>query len=236
MPTTQTDVDEHPIIFNDWSIRRILAGEKTQTRRVIDFSKFDPLGRMDMGADKFEFERLVDGRTAHFREPNGVAGVHCPFGAPGDVLWVREAFRLPAFNDGEETPKEQVERGMNCWYYEATDEYTHMPGTGDWGRKRPAIHMPRELCRLRLRVEDVRVERVQEISSQDVRCEGVDAGELRSIYSQRGWSTRATSDEELRFEQYVRAFEALWNDIHGDGAWERNDWVWVVTFSRMGSA
>jgi hypothetical protein len=76
--------------------------------------------------------------------------------------------------------------------------------------------MPRELCRLRLRVEDVRVEQVQEITGEDARKEGC--------------IPDTSSDGAARL-----SFVHKWNDIHGDGAWERNDWVWVVTFSFINS-
>mgnify|MGYP002760373053 FL=1 len=221
MPDTIGDVDEHPIIFNEWSIQRILAGEKTQTRRVIDFSKLDPLGQMDMSPGKFEFEGLKNGRSANFREPNGAAVVHCPYGQPGDVLWCREAFRLPNHVDGKQTPKEYVERGGWQAQYDADGSHTlngapdHAP-ENEWGRLRPAIHMPRELCRLCLRVEDVRVERVQEIEA----WEALDEGISPNVTKRHNKSPR-------------EAFQEKWNDIHGNGAWERNDWVWVVEFSRI---
>jgi hypothetical protein len=220
MPDTIDDVDEHPIIFNDWSIRRILAGEKTQARRVIDFSKFDPLGQMDMSPGKFEFEGLKNGRSANFREPNGAAVVHCPYGQPGDVLWVREAFRFIRSED-DSSPNEVVDRYPNgpyelpCTKYEAGGVLqAECQDVQEWGRNRPAIHMPRELCRIRLRVEDVRVERVQEISHKDAVAEGV-------------------KDETDCINGNPPArFAAKWEEIHGDGAWERNDWVWVIEFAR----
>jgi len=179
---------------------------------VIDFSKFDPLGQMDMSPGKFEFEGLKNGRSANFREPNGAAVVHCPYGQPGSRLWVREGFRLPAVYD-EISPSQYVASGPPYIVrFEADEEdYNAVPKDG-WGRKRQSIHMPRELCRLRLRVEDVRVRRVQEISREDALAEGADPPpELTPKW----------------------AFGEKWNEIHGDGAWERNDWVWVITFSRI---
>jgi len=223
MPDTVDDAQEHPIIFNDWSITRILAGEKTQTRRVIDFSKFDPLGQMDMSPGKFEFEALKNGRSANFREPNGGAVVHCPYGQSGDELWVREAFRLPE-EYKDRSPTEYLGGGSSSgwvWRFEA-DGAEYRGGefhkqkdrlTEWWGRLRPAIHMPRELCRLRLRVEGVRVERVQNISDTDAAAEGIPS---------------MAPQEASR----IPAFKRKWNDIHGDGAWERNDWVWVIEFAR----
>jgi hypothetical protein len=233
MPDTIDDVDEHPIIFNDWSIRRILAGEKTQARRVIDFSKFDPLGQMDMSPGKFEFEGLKNGRSANFREPNGAAVVHCPYGQPGDVLWVREAFRFIRSED-DSSPNEVVDRYPNgpyelpCTKYEAGGVLqAECQDVQEWGRKRPSIHMPRELHRLRLRVEDVRVERVQQISQEDAKAEGCERtkrAEGEDVFSGR---------KMVFYDAPTLHFQHKWNDLHGDSAWERNEWVWVVEFSRI---
>jgi hypothetical protein len=230
MPDTIDDAKEHPIIFNEWSINRILAGEKTQTRRVIDFSKFDPLGEMDMRPGKFEFEGLEDGRSANFCGPNGVAVVHCPYGQPGDVLWVREGFQFPEFED-DVSPRDLVD----YWVDQAgapppvkysTGETKRAWNGHDWGRKRSSIHMPRELCRIRLRVEDVRVERVQGMSPEDAYAEGVKAQTPSSE------PRTAIQAQQMQDEAMIDAFREKWNSIHGDGAWERNEWVWVVEFSR----
>jgi len=211
---------KNPIIFNDWSIQRILAGEKTQTRRIV---KPQPAGEVDS-------IRHVKGR---FWQANEMCSEwepilwqeKCPYGHPGDVLWVREAFRMPVGCDDKYTPKEYVSSSgythgvPGRFRYEADGKRAcEVAGNPDvfaveWGRKRPPVHMPKELCRLFLRVEDVRVERVQEISGKDARAEGC--------------LPDTQSDGAARLE-----FCHKWNETHSDGAWERNDWVWVVEFAR----
>jgi len=216
MPDTIDDVDEHPIIFNEWSINRILRDEKTQTRRVI--TPKPPKGYDNPVCEGGKLRFVSDhhgvwpnkGFTGKKISPN-LCGWHA-----GDVLWVREAFRLPHTYD-QMSPSEYVDEFQpHIVRFEADEgDYNAVPKDG-WGRKRPSIHMPRELCRLRLRVEDVRVERVQEISGEDARAEGC--------------LPDTQSDGAARLEFFHK-----WEDIHGDGAWERNDWVWVIEFSQIGN-
>jgi len=221
MPDVADDVDEHPIIFNEWSINRILDAEKSQTRRIVKPQPDGPAKTAEQAGDGSWYWVPVHGTA---QTAPGEA-FRCPHGKSGDVLWVREAFRMPARHDGQYTPKEYVSRsgytqGMpGRFKYEADGKRAYeVAGNPDgcaveWGRKRPAIHMPRELCRLRLRVEDVRVERVQEITAEGARAEGMSDDQPDAIARSQ--------------------FHNLWNDIHGDSAWERNDWVWVVEFSRI---
>ena len=223
MTDTAEQTEEHPIIFNSWSIRRILAGEKTQTRRIVKPQPPDEAPAETAVATGPPWIARVAQCDGEQRR------VICPYGQPGDMLWVREAFRLPAHSDGNETPSEYTGRGGNLVYWEATDESSFgEPGCG-WGRKRPSIHMPRELCRLRLRVEDVHVERVQDIQPDDVDAEGV---ANRPDPDGAPWQKWETADgPETNFAHI--AFRTLWNDIHGDGAWDENPWVWVVEFLQI---
>jgi hypothetical protein len=226
---------KNPIIFNDWSIQRILAGEKTQTRRIV---KPQPAGEVDS-------IRHVKGR---FWQANEMCSEwepilwqeKCPYGQPGDVLWVREAFRMPVGCDDKYTPKEYVSSSgythgvPGRFRYEADGKRAYeVAGNRDacaveWGRKRPPIHMPRELCRLRLRVEDVRVERVQEIGFEESLAEGMPYPHDPGVMPKGIGSVELDGQRRTIHEL---AFKALWNDIHGEGAWESNDWVWVIKFS-----
>jgi hypothetical protein len=221
---TEAQTDEHPIIFNGWSIRHILADEKTQTRRVVKPQPpsdvcsvmWDGMGRDWIGT--------VGSRNDPIRW-----SAKCPYGQPGDVLWVREAFRLPEWAD-ETSPAEYAScRGKDAGEmpvrYEADGRaapFHDRVTVRGWGRKRLSIHMPRALCHLRLRVENVRVERVQEISEDDAMAEGVEPVTRQSTSVHDGDKTSACA-----------VFKELWNDIHGDGSWEENPWVWVISFSKL---
>ena len=231
MPTTK-DVDEHPIIFNDWSINHILAGEKTQTRRIVQPQPPDDINEPFWDDEGQEWQANHDTRQngRPMTLPRWTA--ESPYGQPGAWLWVREAFRFDAaFDDASPTelvrdlPRDRRLRRESV-QYEATPE--DGPFTEETqGRKRPSIHMPRELGRIRLRVEDVRVERVQEITAADAAAEGIRVGTPDHA------PANTNAAQEIQAEKYILGFKQKWNDIHGNGAWERNGWVWVIEFSRL---
>jgi hypothetical protein len=211
---------ERPAIFSGWSVCRMWADEKIQTRRII---------KPQPPSDVFSVMRDSVGDdwigTIGFREDPIRWSGECPFGEAGDILWVREAFRLPASFD-DKTPREYVE----MWdHAEAAIANTHYcadrrpdEDKGVLGRKRSPIYMPRELCRLRLRVQSIRAERLLDIDEGDAMAEGVEPVTRRSA-SVHGGDTRSA----------VIAFKERWNEIHGRGSWQRNPWVWVVTFTRL---
>jgi len=221
MSATEEQTTERPSIFNGWSIRRIFANEKTQTRRIMkpQPEEVDPPNRQTWTPERKWL------RWKKVKQTSGALTGRCPYGQRGDVLWVREAFRMPERFDDQYTPKEYVShsgytQGIPGYArYEADEKRVfEVAGNPDapsfeWGRLRPAIHMPRELCRLRLRVESVRVERLQEISHHAAEAEGV----------------RVCNPQETPRD----LFRMKWNDIHSTGAWEENPHVWVVEFSKI---
>lgn len=182
---------DRPIIFSAPMVLALLAGRKTQTRRIIA-------------------ERP-------------------PCAIPGDRLWVREAWRLPRPWDdrsGGQTVAECLDAGWHrAWaplFYEADGQFVNW---GDWredgpGRYRHARFMPRAYSRLTLTVTDVWVERVQDITEDDARAEGA-----RPAFSYPG------SDFVSSKPRYVWGFQELWGEVHGPGAWERNDWVAAYKFT-----
>ncbi|MGA6148507.1 hypothetical protein [Stenotrophomonas sp. NPDC077461] len=194
---------ERPILFNGAMVRAILAGQKTQTRRVVKGHALDWLGKAQFTPE-------------YVASPGNDL---CPFGQPGDRLWVREAHAIfPTHGqhraDGERwgpwsgLPTTISPMGGEIAYYR---EGFDRCGPGRW---RPSIHMPRWACRLVLEITAVRVERIQAISTQDCLAEGI--------------TTRfkvADAADELRIQ-----FRDLWNDTGGD--WDSNPWVWVIEFKR----
>lgn len=199
---------ERPILFNGAMVRAILAGQKTQTRRAVKGVALDWLG-----SAKFTPEYVAS-------PGNGL----CPFGQPGDRLWVREAHAtFPTHGqhraDGERwgpwggLPTTVSEDGKQIAYYrEGFDRC-------DPGRWRPSIHMPRWACRLVLEITDVRVERLQAISEADALAEGVGAESVEGL-------TFAGVERPAGF-----AFRDLW--ISTGGGWDSNPWVWVIEFKRV---
>ena len=202
-------------------VRAILAGQKTQTRRVVK-------GFEKCGHGRPEFLRMRDG-LAVFGDsiPDDPAPleVKCPYGRVGDVLWVREGFgRLTFHIENVDEPIEGVcYRADRCCHVAgATPQRFDVPGM----RWRPSIHMPRSLARIVLRVDAVTVARVQAIDELDALSEGcigkqVD-GELNGV---PGTYVRGSARGEFR---------ELWDTLNAKRgyAWATNPWVWVVAFRR----
>lgn len=207
---------ERPIIFSGPMVRAILAGRKTQTRRIIK----NP-------------ERL-QGLMLAGEEP-----AWCPYGGPGDLLYVRESFRVnfdgghghsfsgnrESFEtysihfkaDGHENQYhflngDPVEGTSDRIDYEALEALSE---TGPENGYRPSIHMPKWAARIWLRVESVSADKLQEITEADAEKEGM------CISMTSGWSYSCRA-----------AFQELWDKINKDrGSWESNPPVWVVDFS-----
>lgn len=139
---------ERPILFSGEMVRAILEGRKTQTRRVI---KPQPDSARNSVFVKSGFE------TKHGYE------IKCPYGQPGDRLWVRETWGL-----WDTDPKDGPERAKI--FYRATDENRRDLRYQRW---RPSIHMPRWASRINLEITNIRIERVQDITEEDAKAEGL---------------------------------------------------------------
>lgn len=200
-------------------VRAILDGTKTQTRRVVKPSRGRPIEFLGGGGsdgpdwnnpecwgyewqDGASFVTLkADPMEMHqYTYP-------CPYGQPGDRLWVRETF----CDDWQDT------RGI---VYRADGGLDgEMADAGcKW---RPSIHMPRAASRITLEVTGVRVERLQDISIPDAMAEGV----VETNTNLRGLEPCM---------EWCYAFEDLWQSINGPGSWDANPWVWVIEFKKVG--
>lgn len=181
---------ERPILFTGPMVRAIQAGRKTQTRRLLKLPlDAHPPCNHDSGVDLMKMYK-------------------CPYGVPGDRLWVRETFAW----SGYACDQEEV-------LWRADQEYTlEERGGSPW---KPSIHMFRWASRINLEVTKVSVERVQDISEEDSLSEGIEgAGTCYGI-----------TPEEVNKLQ----FKYLWNFINekrGFG-WDKNPWVWVVEFKEV---
>ena len=143
--------------------------------------------------------------------------MRCPYGLPGDRLFVREAFRL--CQEADDVSPRDSDPGYRVWY-EA--DKPHQLGAG---RLRPSIHMPRWASRITLEVTGVRVERLQDISEADARAEGITVPNCQCGYGLDGNLMSGTASG---------AYMLLWESINGPGSWNANPWVWVVEFKRVG--
>lgn len=208
---------ERPILMNGAMVRATLAGTKTQTRRVV---KPQPQMVTDRAIQPW------DGDAAALLRLLEQTGKACPYGQPGDRLWVREAFSGPHIwerSDDDEVPAVPPSawpKDSPIWYW-ADGEPTH----GDWTKPRPSIHMPRWASRITLEITSVRVERLQEISEVDAAAEGMQF----STDHIGPWSGTG----ERWWDSARWAFKDLWLSINGPDSWTANTWVWVVEFKRV---
>jgi hypothetical protein len=200
MATTEV-VRERPILFSGPMIRALLAGQKTQTRRV---------------AIGINPTLLASGAT-HEQIANAA---RCPYGQPGDRLWVREAWGQSARCRTLYRASEEEWRAVA-----KEEQWVSMPA---W---KPSIHMPRWASRITLELTDVRVERVQEISDDDCDAEGrppiTEFGTIGDLPV-----SEIEAEARAIYLRRCEWFPRLWDSINGPRGygWDANPWVWALTF------
>lgn len=223
---------ERPIICNGDMVRAILRGEKTQTRRPVKPQPATGCIYSINGAHNAALHLTDAGCQVRYIPPTGRSKDHlllCPFGQPGDRLWVRETWRL-ADPDGEDAVSEDVYGpyapfvGGNGsrkirWrvIYRATSPESHPKyGKALWT---PSIHMPRWASRITLEITDINAEQVQDITEDAVIKEGV----VDPIMGTYGLNPRTI-------------FRDLWNALYAKRpglSWDEDPWVWAITFRRV---
>jgi len=222
-------VSEKPILFRGEMVRAILAGTKTQTRRIVKpqpSEHWSPrvglycptvidkhTGEEDAGPEVFGASDEDYGRVAKY--------------APGDLLWVRETW----------APADVLVKGYELddpdFVAYRADEMVRSSATGfntgkGWNvdklKWKPSIFMPRWASRITLRVTGVRVERLQAITEADAMAEGIVCD------GKHGWRSHPG---DMRHNAPTHAYRALWESINGAGSWDANPWVWVYEFERV---
>ena len=199
---------ERPILFSGSMVRAILSGNKCQTRRVV---KSQPTGGWGFdGAygritsphhKKGKFGAFIQrGVGTDFPETDLIV---CPYGQPGDRLWVRESF-AHIYRDNSSPER----RSFEDVAYMADGRGIDIGAYGSW---KPSIHMPRWASRITLEITSVRVERLHDISEADARAEGA------SQHPDGPW----------------HAYRSLWTLINGPDSWAANPWVWCIEFQRI---
>lgn len=190
---------DKPVIFKGPFIKKIIKKEKTQTRRILSPSWFRCL----------DLEDPDDRAKAIAASP----------WQPGRRLWVRENF---CFGNSEYVKKYKQNKWMGSpdpstaeVYYQATESY---PESLRW---KPSIHMPRWACRLELKINSVRIERLNDISAADAISEGID------------WPAAELFPECNASSKKITAFRHLWESINGSESWIENPWVWVIDFKKV---
>jgi hypothetical protein len=229
---------DRPILFSAEMVRAILDGRKTQTRRIIKPqppAEAESVCRQLYSQEAPEFDGAWTWWAGKPQKPI-TKPLFCPYGKPGDLLWVRETWARHA-------------SGVD---YAADFAAISRPEAGPW---RPSIHMPRWASRITLRITDIRVERLQDISEDDALAEGCEARPFPGPWWQ---GYRDLGDGQLFHQQAIGetapdwmigpkqmpptpwldqsardGFRSIWMGLHGPGAWDDNPWVWVISFQRV---
>ena len=232
-----------PILFNTEMVRAILDGRKTCTRRVIkpqpDEKHTYPLGFVTDSTEKkevgcFGFAANEYGVSIQYVKP--------PYRyAPGDILYVRETFAwCPCWDCGFDTiPNgcrnpviyDSKKREHGCYMYRASCKDNEYPCVDTW---HPSIHMPKKAARIWLKVTNVRVERLQDITPKGAESEGVGNLFYDDIgYGEKNYGTEVDPEYGIAKEQFAWLWESTIkkSDLDRYG-WNANPWVWVIEFER----
>ena len=221
-----TAVKERPILFSAPMVRAILSGDKTQTRRIE--KRLDP--------KKGAVTTDIHGKPMRSVWAYGGPILDCPYGQPGDRLWVREAFAEEYdYCDHPEMPGAPTEHFHYAWHYRADGEPKRDQLDGFLSSWKPSIHMPRIASRIQLEITGVRVEHLQEISEADAVSEGIRiSSKVRQSETCYGICECALPDGLTHFnDSAYDLYRKLWEQINGPGSWQANPWVWVVEFRRI---
>ena len=223
---------ERPILFSAPMVRAILAGTKTQTRRVLKdaiWNGFEGTSRVRLADD----DHIGSGLKNDFDD----GYISCSYGQPGDRLWVRESVRAADLDDFSRAVEyladgacvqvasaEDIEsEAFGRW--EKLNSYRSNDAALDGGKTVQPMHMPRWASRIDLEVTGVRVERLNAISEADASAEGVYSVQCNDLGTEVPYYRSLSPPCDL--------FKMLWESINGAGSWDANPWVWVVEFKRV---
>ena len=228
-----SEMRERPILMSAPMVRAILDGRKTETRRVV------------------KCPRGWEGQYPHldpFAMPPAVwwwNGVHervgvrqeCPYGVPGDRLWVREGAwydrevigdigATRCFFPGDHVRFQDGRAGRAP--FETTADLLNLNGGL---KKRPGIHMPRWASRITLEITDIRVQRLQDITRLDIVAEGWPMDDRQE--GQVACVRNGLFSDDYIDDASIEWYADLWDSINGKGAWDANPFVWAITFRRI---
>lgn len=210
-----------PILFRTPMVQSILEGRKTQTRRI------NNLKEVNECPEKWKFEvmdkiitcdlKKISGAIFNINGTNMRSIFGCPFGQIGDILWVREEHKI-----WFERESENICATVHCEFMDGTiisyyakklplktlENLAKRKTLGKWQRAR---FLPKQFARIFLQITNIRIERLQKITSHDAQWEGI---------IENG-------------EPFIPRYIDLWNDINGKDSWNQNPWVWVIEFKQI---
>lgn len=211
---------DRPILFSGPMVRALLNGSKTQTRRVVRNQFANDATPAEVAATSPEGWQ-ISGHSGLWWDDAGACiddAIRCPYGQPGDRLWVKET-HLAWWSVNPDDPTGQ--RVFSHVAAFAADGYELEPGE----RWIPSIHMRRVASRIALEIIGVRVERLQDISEADAIAEG-----CTKNHNGYYWGGPHPEHGLKQMATAVGVYRDLWQSINGIGSWDANPWVWVVEF------
>lgn len=239
----------HPILFSGPMVRAILEGRKTQTRRIVKPQPPASCAYSINGADSHALCH-AQGNLSIWVPPTPKSTDHrlpCPYGQPGDRLWVRETWQYADWTDdgypfiryAADNESKLFEGGIpDAWEQKLEDAWCRLSADDNYAIDqkaadrvwRPSIFLPRWASRITLEVTTVRVERLQDISEEDAKAEGALFHDGRPV-GHHGW--RHDSSHGYVYRTAKDSYAHLWESINGAGSWAENPWVWVIEFRRV---
>jgi hypothetical protein len=234
-----------PVLMSGPNPVAIIEGRKVHTRRILNPQPTMPKNPKIAAGVYPDLYNKIPGQYAFWLKDNRMTEPrvwYSPYGVPGDVLWVRETHYRRGYWDWNVAWKDGVK--TKEWHFVACDgpvyfpdnmpekvkmggEIRHHRARGVWGWwKRPGIFMPRSVARLYLNVKSIRVERLQNISEEDAKKEGIQLEQMEHM----GLVYRHPDEKNRNTQQATLAYQWLWESINGPGSWELNPWVWVIGF------
>ena len=218
-----------PILFSTEMVQAILAGRKTQTRRIVNPQPDPTLKLTAKLSNQWDGKQDYPLTLVFYNEGTSKKSIYAeyslPLCEPGDILWVRETWFSTQFNC-----KDLLECGVTGHLrFKADNNYD--PRKDCVGRSwKPSIHMPKEAARIFLKVTNVRCERLKEITKEYSLSEGI--------------SESGREEEFIFYKNYefpneyhqdpINSFKSLWDSINAKKhPWESNPWVWVYDFERI---
>lgn len=243
---------EIPMLFSTPMVKAILDRRKKMTRRTKGLEKlFDcSENHNDYDAEwNKEPMKLIPDITENSNDwycrycgngisPSCASYIKCPYGQVGDILWAKETFyaygHWGTYTEKGKSKKEFIDLTKDSGYsyqYFADWQPKFKVKFGQLGwHKRPSLFMPKEAARIFLRITDLTVERLQDITEEDAIAEGIEFS-WSKIFSECRYKDYMNIKSDWRSP--ISSFQSLWASINGIDSWDKNPWVWVIEFERV---
>ncbi|MCO5238848.1 MAG: hypothetical protein M9904_02225 [Chitinophagaceae bacterium] len=214
-----------PVLFSTDMVQAERVGRKKMTRRIkgLDIINENP--------DDYKFHGWIPNDKgcliARFECVFDDIDIKCPYGQPGDVLWVRETFcEWGGVNEGYAYKADGFVKRYGGWERDTPYGIQDVERVEKW---KPSLFMPFKACRTFLKIISIRVEHLHDITEQECKAEGVELLLPQHLYKNYNGNT----EPKRGFSRASSSFETLWRKINGGESWNRNPWVWVISFERI---